>query len=75
VDGTACLTLQYRQSKALTSPWTVQYSTDDVNWIAVPISDLTQFPDDDENTERWTASVPIPSTGAIFLRLEVTPAP
>jgi hypothetical protein len=60
----------------LTSPLlTVQYSTDDVNWLAVPVSDITQLPNDDDNTQRWSASVVVPSAGPVYLRLEVSQSP
>jgi len=72
-DGVSYFTLQYRQSLNLTSPTlTAQYSTDDVNWVAVPVSDLLQMPNDDDNTQRWSARVLVPSVGPVYLRLVAT---
>lgn len=73
VDGVSRLTLQYRQSRNLVNAsLVVQYSTDELNWLAVPLGDVTQLPDDDINTERWSASVVIPNDGPIYLRVLAT---
>jgi hypothetical protein len=72
VSGTKYLTLQYRRSKGLTgTQMTPEYSTDLVNWVAVPSTNIAQMPDDDVNTERWAASMAITGSGPIFLRVEV----
>jgi len=73
ISGANYLTLQYRQAKGLTGvQMTPQYSTDLINWVAVPTANIVQMADDDVNTERWAASMAVPSTGSIFLRVQVS---
>ncbi len=78
-DGTAALTLRYRERKnlaALGLRLAVQSSTDNVNWTDLPPSAITPLSDDDVSTARFTASVPLPADGGVFmLRLVLAVAP
>jgi hypothetical protein len=72
ISGIKYLTLQYRRLKGMDGiQMTPQYSTDLVNWTTVPAENIVQMADDDVNTQRWAASIAIPNSGPIFLRVEV----
>ena len=67
--GTQTLALQFRQRKGLTGvQLMVQSSTDLANWSAVPSAAITELADDDANTARFQAVVPVPIGGKVFLR-------
>lgn len=76
-NGAAQLTLQYRQRKNLTDlEFMVQYATDsEGKWLDLPSSATVQLPDDDPDTARYEAGVPVPANGKLLLRIVVTRVP
>jgi len=72
INGTKYLTLQYRRLKGMNGvQMTPQYSTDLIIWVTIPSANVVQMPDDDANTARWAATMAIPHSGSIFLRVLV----
>jgi rhamnogalacturonyl hydrolase YesR len=70
--GTTDLQLQYRVRKGMaTTSISPAMSTDLINWQPVPAGEITPLADDDANTARYEASVPVPAGGSIYLRLQV----
>ena len=68
------LTITYRQRKSMADIILVpQYSNDMQTWTDVPADDITSLTDEDANTARYQASVPIPAGQLVYLRVVARP--
>jgi probable HAF family extracellular repeat protein len=70
VNGTAYLQLNYNVSKNLRGlRLIVQYSYDLQNWSALSNANIVQLADLNLQTAQYQASIAIPSSGSVYLRL------
>jgi hypothetical protein len=76
VNGVSYLTLQYNQLKSLTGVTLVaQYSYDLVTWQTLSNGAVVQLADPNQQTDQFSASIAIPPSGQVFLRLVVESSP
>ncbi len=76
ISGVNSLVIQYRVRKNMTDCQLVpRYSTDLATWTDVDAGSIQQVSDADPYTAQYQASVALPATGAIFLRVEAQTVP
>ncbi len=76
VNGQKYLNYEFRQRKNLNGVQVVvQSSTDAMAWQSDVNITIVRLADDDSDTARYQASVPIPSNSLIFLRVRTIPPP
>jgi len=76
VNGVSYLTLQYNQLKSLSGVKLVaQYSYDLAAWQPLVNGAVVQLADPNQQTDQFSASIAIPPSGQVFLRLVVEPSP
>jgi kumamolisin len=76
VSGTEYLTLQFNELTNLTGlQLVVEYSYDLQNWFDLPTNDIAQIANPNSQTSAYEASVAIPPTGPVFMRIIAVPSP
>ena len=76
LSGVPYVTLQFRERKGLTAVQLgAEFSPDLQTWTPVPPENVSPLADDDANTARYEARLPLPGNGRVFLRLRATQSP